>query len=300
LTPAPDAPAPWRVQLLLLVVVVAWGLNIPAVKALSGRMDVIWVASLRMAVAALALTVCVLLRNRPLPRPDRRQLAGLVAAGVLMVYVNQLLFVTGMSLASATGASLVMGLSPALSVAVTALVFRERLTARRLAALAAGFAGVALVVLQRDAAGAPGAGLGELIVLVGLLTFVLGGAIVQQLARRLDALSIGWVVYSSGAALLMAHALAFGDPAQLELGHLDGSLWLLVLYSGVLGTALSGVGWYQAIARVGMARASVYLSWLPVFGVTFSALMLGEPLTPWHVAGVVLVIAATRLGTSGR
>jgi drug/metabolite transporter (DMT)-like permease len=65
----------------------------------------------------------------------------------------------------------------------------------------------------------------------------------------------------------------------------------------VLGTAISNVGWYHAIATVGMAKAAVFLSWLPIFGVGFAVAVLGESLTAWHVAGLVLVIAGTRLGT---
>jgi drug/metabolite transporter (DMT)-like permease len=39
---------------------------------------------------------------------------------------------------------------------------------------------------------------------------------------------------------------------------------------------------------------------LPIFGVLSSALMLGEPLGWWHLVGLVLVIAGTRLGTAPR
>lgn len=281
-----------------MAVMLAWGLNIPAVKSLSGRLDELWVAASRMLVAAAVLTVCILARDGRLPRPDKGQFGGLLVAGLLMVYVNQLLFVHGMHLASATGASLVMGLSPALSALVAAIVFRDRLTVRKGLGLAAGFAGVAIVVLATRQAGGADAGVGELVLLAGLLTFVIGGAVVQQLARRLDALSIGWCVYLVGSVALVVHAALSGEALRLDLRSIDAFTWLLVAYSGVIGTALSNVGWYHGIARVGMARAAQYVSLLPVFGVGFSVLTLGEELTAWHLAGIVLVVTAIRLGAT--
>jgi drug/metabolite transporter (DMT)-like permease len=294
---AATAAAPWRTQALLLAIMLTWGLNIVAVKALTTRIEEIWVATLRMVVASLVLTVCLLARDRRLPRLDGRQLTGLALAALLMVYLNQLLFSHGMVLSTASGASLVMALSPALSLLLSAIVFRERLTLLRLAGVSAGFAGVALVVLSREDTPQLRAGIGELVVLGALLTFVCGGAIVQRLAVRLDALTIGWTIYAFGTVALLAHATVTGATASLRLGALDGWTWALVLYSGVLGTAVSNVGWYHAIATVGMAKAAVFLSWLPIFGVGFAVVMLGEELTAWHIAGLVLVIAGTRLGT---
>ena len=273
-----------------------WGLNIAAVKVLTTRIEEIWVATLRMVVASLVLTICLLARDRRLPRLDGRQLTGLAAAALLMVYLNQLLFSHGMVLATASGASLVMALSPALSLLVSAVVFRERLTPRKLAGLAAGFAGVALVVLSRQDAAGLSAGMGELVVLGAMLTFVCGGAIVQRLAVRLDALTIGWAIYAFGALALLSHAAIIGATGSFRPGALDGWTWALVLYSGVLGTAITNVGWYHAIATVGMAKAAVFLSWLPIFGVGFAVGVLGEALTVWHIAGLLLVIAGTRLG----
>lgn len=275
-----------------------WGLNIAAVKALTTRLDEIWVAALRMVVASLVLAICLLVRDRRLPRLTGRQLTGLVFAALLMVYANQLLFSHGLALSTASGASLVMALSPAMSLLLSAVLFREPLTGRRLAGLAAGFGGVALVVLSRQAQAGSSAGFGELVVLGAMLTFVGGGAIVQRLAARLDALTIGTVIYVVGTLALLAHAVVSGATASFHIGALDGWTWALVFYSGVLGTAISNVGWYHAIATVGMARAAVFLIWLPIFGVGFAVTVLGEPLTRWHLAGLVLVIVGTRLGTA--
>ncbi|MBU2285911.1 MAG: DMT family transporter [Gammaproteobacteria bacterium] len=296
--PAPAGRAHGPVYAMLMVIMLAWGLNIPVVKALTSVMDEIWVGTLRMVVASAVLTVCVLLRDRRIPRLDRRQWTALAAAGFLMVYGNQLLFSHGMHLSTATTASLIMALSPALTVVVSALIFRERISFVRVAGLAQGLGGVTLVILQRAGAGPVTAGIGELALLCALLSFVLGGALVQRLARRLGALEIGWGIYLSGTCMLMLHAFIESGGRLLPAQTLGWRDWAFVLYSGVVGTAISNVGWYHAIATVGMGRAALFFYWLPIFGVASSVLLFGEAFSAWLLAGLALVLIGTRLGTA--
>lgn len=101
---------------LLLSVMLAWGLNVPIVKAMTEVMDVVWVAVVRMGSAAFTLTLVLLLRDRCLPRLERRQWFGLGASAVLLIYLNQWLFVMGMRLSAGTTASLVMAVNPLLAV----------------------------------------------------------------------------------------------------------------------------------------------------------------------------------------
>ncbi|MNW22656.1 EamA-like transporter family protein [compost metagenome] len=48
-----------------------------------------------------------------------------------------------------------------------------------------------------------------------------------------------------------------------------------------------------------MGQASVYMSWVPVLGVGFGALLLNEPLTLWHLIGMVAVLLGTAISSMG-
>lgn len=284
------------VPALLLVVMMAWGLNIPAVKALTGVIDVVWVGIVRLCAAALVLTICLLVRDRRLPRLGVRNWLVLTGIAALTIYANQLLFVRGMRLTSASNAALTMSLMPLLALTAGALLLRERVAWRSAVGLALGFAGVAVVVLQAPNAGVSMPGAGELFLVGGLLAFVIGGLLIQRAVRELDVLVIGWATYCSGSLMLLVHGLVGGGLYATMQAFDAAWVWLCVLYSGVLGTALSNVGWYHAIGRIGQTRASPYFYWLAVFGVLFSALMLGEPLVWWHAMGLAMVVAGVRLG----
>jgi len=274
-----------------------WGLNVAAVKVLTGIFDPTTLAALRMLVACGALSMVVLWKRCGLPSVSVRQGGAIVVCALLMVYLNQILFAEGLMRSTATNGALIMALSPLVSALLAAVVFRERPTVSRLVGVALGFAGVAAVVLSHPGAGLSSAGAGDLMLVAAVVSFAAGGAIVQRLARHMHTLTISWAIYLVGALLLTLHAgieAPVLDSATLFPGWRP---WAFILFSGVLATALSNLVWNRAIARIGVARTAVFLYWVPVFGVAFAALLLGERLTLWHLFGFLAVMAGTYLGT---
>jgi len=290
-------PKPAAVQGALMGAMAIWGLNLTVVKLLTTWFDPVTLAALRMVVACVALTGLVLWKGCGLPRWTWRQFAAVLCCAFLMVYANQILFVEGLLRSSATNGALIMALSPLVSALLAALAFRERLTRHRTIGVLLGFSGVAAVVLSHPGASFSQQGLGDLLLVAAVVSFAAGGAIVQRLASQLHPLSISWAIYLMGAVLLVTHDLLASSGlhgASLFPGWWP---WALVLFSGILATAASNLIWNRAIAAIGVARTAVFLYWVPVFGVAFSVLLLGEPVTVWHLVGFLAVMAGTFLGT---
>ena len=152
-------------------------------------------------------------------------------------------------------------------------------------------------MLSHPGAGLSTAGAGDLMLVAAVVSFAAGGAIVQRLARGMHTLTISWAIYLVGSLLLTVHARS-GRPCRTWQHSFPGwRPWAFILFSGVLATALSNLVWNRAIARIGVARTAVFLYWVPVFGVAFAALLLGERLTLWHLFGFLAVMGGTWLGT---
>lgn len=283
-------------QWVLLGTMAVWGVNVPLVKALTAWFDAPTIAVLRMIVASLTFAGLLLWRHGRLPVLSRRQWAGLMLCAFTMVYLNQIAFAAGLVRTPATNAALILATAPMISGLLAALVFGERLRPRQLAGLALGFAGVAVVVLHRAGAQVGGSGWGDLMVIGSVLSFAGGGVLVQRMSRGIDALALSTVIYGAGTGMLLLHALVAGEGALSRQPLFPGVWpWLLVLFSGVFATALGNWVWNGAIARIGLARTAVYIYWVPVFGMGFAALLLGEPLNAWYGLGLVLVLGGSRL-----
>src|SRR3546814_11146069 len=70
-----------------------------------------------------------------------------------------------------------------------------------------------------------------------------------------------------------------------------------MVFTGIVATAICNMFWNRAIAELGVARTSLYQYWIPVFGVGFAMLLLGEPFTAWHLVGLLGILLGTYLGT---
>lgn len=290
-----DSAAERKVQAVLLVAMAVWGVNLSVVKALTTSMDLMVVATSRMLVAALALSVLVLPTIHRLRGLDLRRISGLMLCALLMVYANQILFASGLQRTTATNAAIVMACSPLVSSLVASLLLREPMSARRLFGIAIGFAGVATVVLNRQGASLAQGWLGDLLLLSSVGCFAVGGAMVQRMSQGLSALEISWVLHAAGVAMLCIHVLLGGTPLIAPLSAAGPKSWALIAFSGVGATALAAIAWNRAIATIGVARTALWFYWVPIFGLGFAALALGEPLSWWHAVGLVAVMVGSMI-----
>jgi drug/metabolite transporter (DMT)-like permease len=192
---------------LLFLVTGLWGLNMTALKSIAFHFHPAVMATERAAIAALFMASLLCWRHRDgsqLRRFTARQSALVLMCAVLLVYSNQVLISAGLAKTSATNGSVAVALSPLISSLMAALMLRERLGAARLVGVALGFGGVLIVVLQTSGAQLAHAGAGDLMIVASVVTFAIGGVLMQQLARDTDVLQASailceWHRHASGA-----------------------------------------------------------------------------------------------------
>jgi drug/metabolite transporter (DMT)-like permease len=207
----------------------------------------------------------------------------------------------GIARSSATNAALLIIAEPVSIMLLGPLVLGERLTRRESLGAVLSVIGAVLVVLD----GVPGVTYtlaphwrGDLLlVLSGLAyaSYTLIGRDVLGRRRPLDvtARSIVW-----GAAAMAPLAVAewqVGSRPVLSAAAVIGSLYL-----GLVITALGYLLWNWALARVGAARAAVFITVQPIAGALLGVLWLHEPLTRFTLAGGALIVAGLWLTVRGR
>jgi drug/metabolite transporter (DMT)-like permease len=291
-----------RLSALLLLVTALWGLNMTVMKTIVSYFDPAVLATERAGVTAVFMGAMLWQQRQTLRRTrmTRNQMATVLACAVLMVYVNQILLSAGLVRTTATNGSVAIALSPLVSSLMAAVMLRERLGPLRIAGVALGFGGVLIVVLQSPGARVADAGLGDAMVVASVVTFAVGGVLVQRLARETDALYASAMIYVCGTLMLALHTAVVGAAPDLK-AWIPG-FWplMLVLFSSLIAMTFGNLAWNHAIVKIGVARVSLWFYWVPVFGVGFAALLLGETLSIWHGVGLLAVIAGTALGTYSR
>lgn len=278
---------PASVVLTMLVLCLAWGANMVAIKATVGEMGPFFAAALRSAGAALC--VHLLMRFKGISIfPSRTIFLHGAVVGTLFGLEFACIYL-GMKFTLATRTSVLLYTHPFFVAAGAHLWLKnDRMHGRKLAGLFLAFAGIFLL-FAKDWGPASLATLpGDLLILAGAA----GWAATTLYIKR----------YLAGTAhplLTLFYQLAFSAPLlavfwlTLEGGALPrlSALGALSLgYQTFLVAFVSYAVWFTLITRHSVSLLAAFTCFTPIFGVLLSWLMLpGETLRPALVVSLALV-----------
>ena len=229
----------------------------------------------------------------PLPRADWLRLIWL---GFIGYYLASLFDFMGLFYITAALERLVLFLYPTVVVLLSALLLRQRITRRTVAALLLSYAGIALVVAHDltvtgdMAATLIGSGLVFASGVLYALYLVQAGAIITRLGSLRF---ISWAMLASTVFIFAQFVLtrpwsALDVPPSVHMVSLA-----MAVFSTVLPTWLIA----ESIRRMGANAASLVGALGPVFTIGFGAMILGEPVHAVQLAGAALVLTGVLLVT---
>jgi S-adenosylmethionine uptake transporter len=257
------------------------------IKAAVAVLPVFQVTLMRYGVGSVVM-VALLVPARP-GWPTREALAANVLRAMLVV-VTATSFFYALGQLPLAETLILSFISPAFTVVFAALLLRERVGPSVLASLAAGFAGVALIVAgglgEPDPAKATSA-LGVTAVLVSAVGYAASNVLLRARAQR-DPLVLIVAIQNLAPAAMLA------GPGLWVWRAPDGSTWLLL---GAIG--LLGVAGHLLLARAYAAAAATRLAALDytalIWAVLFGLLAFGEVPSVFALAGGVLIVGSAWL-----
>ncbi len=215
--------------------------------------------------------------------------------GVLNGALPFLLFAHASLHLPASYLSILNSLTPAFSALFSWLLLSEPLTLRTGFGLVLGFLGVVLI----EEFGPVGFNDSKVVValLEGVGAALCYGLVGIYIKKRVPPTDPKWMVAGSfgTAAILMLPLLSSSPPPDpswitTEAGRVA---LLSVILLGVLSSSLAFVMYYGLLARVGPFRSSLVTQMIPIFGVLWGALWLGERVTPVMLLGAGMVLFST-------
>ena len=265
-----------------------WGVSFAFIRVAVPALGPIWLAESRVALAFAAL-FAVALARRDVPSFAAHWRTYL-AVGTINSALPFALFGFAEQFISASNAAILNATSPFFGAIVAAAWLREPLGGRRLTGMALGLAGVVLLVgWQADPLSAA-ALVAALACLAAALCY--GVASVYAKVRMTGIPSFAIALYSQlAAAIVLAPALPLA-PLPVALSPL---LAVNVLALALASTAIAYLLYFRLIADVGPARALTVTFLIPLFGVLWGVLFLGEPVAINMLAGCALILAGTWL-----
>ncbi|WEK59209.1 MAG: DMT family transporter [Candidatus Brevundimonas phytovorans] len=279
-----------------------WGSAFPAVKtgyallhiAPSDIASQMLFAGWRFALAGLILLIVAAAMKKPILALNERQMRQVALLGLTQTTIQYVFFYIGLAHASGVKSSIMNATGVFFSVVLAHILYADdRLNRRKVLGCLIGFLGVVVVNLGGGALGFEFSLLGEGFIIIA--AFVLAAASIygKRLSADMDPMVMtGWQLFIGGVILT---GLGMAGGGHLEaLGIQSGAL---LLYTALLSAVAFAV-WSLLLKHnpVGMIAAFNFL--IPVFGVSLSALFLGENLMRWsYLAALFLVCAGIWLVT---
>jgi drug/metabolite transporter (DMT)-like permease len=218
------------------------------------------------------------------------------ALGVCFFGVFFILYNIALGHTTAARASLALSTLPLQTMLAGALLRVEPLTWRKSLGV-----GVALLgVFGALASGLPdapaGAWRGELVMLGAVLCMALYNVFSRPFIQRASALGFLAVGMGAGALALVIAGGLTGSFAAMQ--RFDQAEWIAALYLGAAGGALAFILWVMALERASPTRVANTMTLNPVAASALAAVLVGEPITPDLLAGLVAVIAGLWISTT--
>lgn len=230
----------------------------------------------RLAIGSVLLGGLVL--TRPRVRPNARELALLVVAGVLWFGVYQIVLNDAERRVDAGTAAMLVLIAPIFIMALAAVFLKERATPNLLLGSLVAFGGVVMIGLATSSRSA--SVIGVVLCLVAALSSSIGLVAEKPALRRITALQATWTCCTVGALLCLPYAPRLVQ--EWRVAPAGGIGWLIFL--GVFPTSIAFTTWAYALARgsAGSVAATAYL--VPPLTIVMSWLILGE------VPGLIAVL----------
>ncbi|HKX74560.1 MAG TPA: DMT family transporter [Acidimicrobiia bacterium] len=279
-----------RLRALLLLVLASFGFGTGNVvtKALLNRgLQPTTVIAGRYLLAILALLAGLAVTGH-LRRSGPAAWRQGVVLGLINMAAPTFLTTFGLVYLPASITAMLVALIPLTTVVIAHfLIDEEPMRAALLPGFVLALAGCVLLV-RGDTTAGPHLGLGLSLVLAGIVTAGLGGALTRRFALGRPATQL--VVPQFIAAGLVALAFALPSHALAGLAQMGVVDWILVLVSATVATALPFVALLLLSEIATAAKTSLVAYLVPLVGVTGSVLLLREPLTWGLVVGGALIL----------
>lgn len=276
--------------LQLIALSALWGGSFPLLRIASPALGPWLLAGLRCVLAAVVLTL--LMRALREHWPARSAWPRLALLSVLTVVAPFVLFNWAALVIPAGYSAVLNATAPLFGVLGAAAMGEERLSARRLLGCAVGFAGVALLVQLGPVAVTSRVVLAAVACTLAAAAYGVGAILMKRATMAHSPLPASAVVHLAATLILLLPAAVSAPSA-----HYTTAAMLSV---GVLGIITSGLMYWISMRLMREIPASAATSaafMIPLFGVSWGGMFLGEPVTWGMAPGCVLVLAATALIT---
>lgn len=285
-------------DLSLIFIALVWALNFTVVKASLSEIDPYTFNALRFNLASAFLWI-VVAKRKAWFKVHKKDWWRLIFLGVVGNVLYQWLFIVGIDLTLAANAAVLLGTIPIWVGIISHFLSIEVLNRLKTIGVILGFTGVLFIIIYGKNPITFGSETftGDIAIITAAIVWATFTIFSKQYLTTYTPIQFSAFMTTLGAVFLTLLAIPYAKVTEWAL--VSPAAYGGVVYSGLLSIGVAYLIWNNGINRVGAVRTAAYQNLVPVLGLFFGILLLGESLEFLQYIGsavVILGILITRHG----
>lgn len=282
-----------RHWIVLFVTATLFGSSFLLNKIAVASVPPIWLAILRVVIAAIAMSAASVAFGARMPKFGKSW-GPLFVLGLLTAAIPYVGIAWGQSHIPSSLGGILFATIPIFTALIAPLMVAEApLTRLRVLGIGLAFSGVVLAVGTPQISGSQGQMAGALATLLAAFSYSLGTTYSRR-HPELSPMVIATGQLVTGSLILLPFGLIFVPVSGIEV---TAPAAAAVLAVGLLSTALPVLLLFWLIRNAGASNASVVAFFIPVAAVVLGAVVMAEPITAYTAGGFALILLGAVLTT---
>ncbi|MFT7109633.1 MAG: drug/metabolite transporter (DMT)-like permease [Psychrobacter glaciei] len=221
---------------------------------------------------------------------NRRYIPAVVAVGFIGYFLSSYLDLLALESISAQAERIILYAYPSLVILIKSIYDKKMPSKRMIFALSIVYAGIILLLPgELNLTGSP---IGIFLMLTCALTFAMYVLLSKPMIARMG---VGVFTSTAMVASCLFTQIHFVSIELNEISSLPQSVFILALALAFFSTVIPSYAMSAAISMIGSERAAITGTTGPVFTVILAAVILGESISVYHIAGLSLVVIGVLL-----
>ncbi|MBL4899454.1 MAG: DMT family transporter [Colwellia sp.] len=276
--------------LLLSLTALFWAGNFVLARSMHLVISPIIMAEMRWLLALLIILPFLLPKLKKNKAIILQHWPILTLLSVLSVACFNTFIYLGLTITTATNATILQSVIPIVILILSALCFKESVSKQQWLGVFISLSGVLILITKGNLSSLADYTInqGDIYVLIAVVLWAIYSILLRYRPAELDGFTFfGITVLVGSIALLPFSLIEYHYYSPIIVWQ--NSTLLTILYMAIFPSILAYLFWNKGVSELGAAKAGLFIHLMPCFGLILSSFFLNEKIYPFHIGGILLI-----------
>lgn len=227
-------------------------------------------------------------------RVKKKDFFRLMLCGLFGVAINQLFFFEGLNLTTPINAAIIMTISPVLVIITSAIIIKEKITARKIIGIFLGLIGACILILNSgDISFKNDFFTGNILVLINATSYAIYLVLVKTLMKRYNPITVMFYVFIFG--LIFVLPFGIDEIQKIDLTTFNEEIYLKIGFVVICTTFIAYMFNAFALKSLNPSVVSVYIYLQPLLASLIAIALNSDSLSLVKILSAIFIFSAVFL-----